>query len=1335
MHLPSDHNKMFLGFMEFFRKFLSSFLISILVFFQSFFYLPFVYAQEATPSAAETTGPSPSSTSPEALPTPAPSPLPDQLSVSEASSSSEIITSEPVAISSATLATPLWTGISGTYTTEVLRVGVTYHFPSNEKVSLTFSKLPEGSGTVTVREHEAYHFELTSSMENGTFEFDLTLPTDAPKKQVLSSEDGQDYEEVSNETVVYSDVITIKGIAHLTHFIVANSLADFNHVVINEIVSNTTGGEWVELYNPTSNSIDLSAWDLMQLTNPSTTPSEAPFVVNGLTGTIEPNSFLVFTASELLNNTGDWIGLYNDGGELIDQVSFGNVTDPSYNQNTVDNPPAEESSGRIIDGGPSFQTFASPTRGLSNGTMLNTLYVDDNWTSPDNDGGHTWGFDAFSSIQDAINFASSGSTINVEPGTYDEALVVNKSLALLGSGIDGASLATINYTGCDYTVSIMASNVTVSGFDIANDCGETNIYIGSSLDNVNITDNIIRDGYEGIYTNGSTNTIIQNNEIKINIYGIYLTGNISGSQVTDNNIHDNEEGISANGATFSEFSITNNQVVDNNDGYGVYFGQVQNSSSTLTIANNNISGNSNGGIYMNSVINSTLNIQDNSAISNNGQYGIYLGSAIGSTVTISGNTIQNNTSSGLYLSGTLAQVSNSTVSISGNTISSNGGDGIYADVITNSTFSILNNTQISGNGGNGVYICADGYCADGSTITISGNTVDGNTSQGVYLYDVRDTSTVGISNNTISSSGETGIYLDSAVTNTTISGNSIENNGLSSPFTGIVVNNASGNKANNNTISGNGSIEAANNDGVNAFNATLNWWGSASAADIFNKISGLVTFSPWYTDAARITTATLKTGKAIASFNFASPSVVGAVNESTRTVTLYVPNGTDVTSLVPTIEISQGATIYPSSGDTQGFTNPVTYTVTAEDTSTREYVVTVNVITANQTVPNSSGNATLNNTNPQVVIASLIQDIIMSITSGTTNPTINFSALISGGTGTIPKTTINSTLSNIVIPASTTVTSADTSWNGVLAAPTITTVSLPQTSGQTKTLGTAIEVGFSSSKLSFDKGVRLVVTGEAGKRAGYSRPGTDFTEITATCAADNQTTGDALATDGDCKIDVGADLVIWTKHFTKFATYTQSATPAQSSTGSQALSAASPPSCGDSKPGSAPKLLSAVASTNSVTLTWDKASGSVSYYLVNYSRTAGKFEYGNPNVGGQDATSYTVGGLSGGTTYYFKLRAGNGCAPGDYSNEISATPGGGFISTPAVGFAAGVLGAKTDTLSQTPVSEVSGVETEQRSQTETQINGGPQVSRSGFVNFFTNFLGAIFSFIAKLLGR
>ena len=129
--------------------------------------------------------------------------------------------------------------------------------------------------------------------------------------------------------------------------------------------------------------------------------------------------------------------------------------------------------------------------------------------------------------------------------------------------------------------------------------------------------------------------------------------------------------------------------------------------------------------------------------------------------------------------------------------------------------------------------------------------------------------------------------------------------------------------------------------------------------------------------------------------------------------------------------------------------------------------------------------------------------------------------------------------------------------------------------------------------------------------------------------------------------------------------------------------------CNDGKPGSAPTLLSASAGTNSVTLTWSKALDPATYYLATYSTISGSQQYGNPNVGGHDTTSYTVRGLSGGITYYFKVRAGNGCMPGDFSNELPATPGGGFISGPAQGFAPGAPGVPGVTAEGKPLFDIS----------------------------------------------
>jgi hypothetical protein len=146
-------------------------------------------------------------------------------------------------------------------------------------------------------------------------------------------------------------------------------------------------------------------------------------------------------------------------------------------------------------------------------------------------------------------------------------------------------------------------------------------------------------------------------------------------------------------------------------------------------------------------------------------------------------------------------------------------------------------------------------------------------------------------------------------------------------------------------------------------------------------------------------------------------------------------------------------------------------------------------------------------------------------------------------------------------------------------------------------------------------------------------------------------------------------------------TPTPSATPAPSdnsgnsgsSNGSSGSSDGSPV-CNDTKPSLSPKLISAVSKkANQVTLTWTKAGNPVSYYLVTYGLSSSANQYGNPNVGGANTTSYTVAGLSGNVTYYFRVRAGNGCKPGDFSNVLAVKANGQSISTPAIGFKPAIL--------------------------------------------------------------
>lgn len=60
---------------------------------------------------------------------------------------------------------------------------------------------------------------------------------------------------------------------------------------------------------------------------------------------------------------------------------------------------------------------------------------------------------------------------------------------------------------------------------------------------------------------------------------------------------------------------------------------------------------------------------------------------------------------------------------------------------------------------------------------------------------------------------------------------------------------------------------------------------------------------------------------------------------ATSTYTLTIPPGTDLTAIKFVFTLPVGATSKPNSGSIQDFTNPVTYTITAEDGSTQTFTV------------------------------------------------------------------------------------------------------------------------------------------------------------------------------------------------------------------------------------------------------------------------------------------------------------------------------------------------------------------------------------------------------------
>jgi len=111
--------------------------------------------------------------------------------------------------------------------------------------------------------------------------------------------------------------------------------------------------------------------------------------------------------------------------------------------------------------------------------------------------------------------------------------------------------------------------------------------------------------------------------------------------------------------------------------------------------------------------------------------------------------------------------------------------------------------------------------------------------------------------------------------------------------------------------------------------------------------------------------------------SFDIPELVSAasIDNLLHTVMGTVPYGTNVTTLVPTIDVSAGASISPASDVARDFSSSLSYTVTAEDgTTTQDWLVTIQALPNTETditefsFAEETGASTINRTDHTIVI-------------------------------------------------------------------------------------------------------------------------------------------------------------------------------------------------------------------------------------------------------------------------------------------------------------------------------------------------------------------------------
>ena len=132
----------------------------------------------------------------------------------------------------------------------------------------------------------------------------------------------------------------------------------------------------------------------------------------------------------------------------------------------------------------------------NNNTVKSIIYVDD-------DGGAD-----YTKIQDAIDNATSGDTIIVYNGTYNENIIVNKKLDIIGSG--DSNIIGVDEIEGKPVVLIEVNEVILSKFKIQGFFD--GIYL-SGVNDCQITYNHIINNERGIYLIESFDNVISNNLI------------------------------------------------------------------------------------------------------------------------------------------------------------------------------------------------------------------------------------------------------------------------------------------------------------------------------------------------------------------------------------------------------------------------------------------------------------------------------------------------------------------------------------------------------------------------------------------------------------------------------------------------------------------------------------------------------------------------------------------------------------------------------------------------------------------------------------------------------
>ena len=767
-------------------------------------------------------------------------------------------------------------------------------------------------------------------------------------------------------------------------------------------------------------------------------------------------------------------------------------------------------------------------------------------------------------IQDAVTAAQNGDTINVGIGTFNPTgeISLSKSIKIIGAGQSQTIINISNFDG--YGFGISADNVTLEGFTLQSDASVNKQYPIHAFSTPGVSGLTIKDvavvgSYRtGIDLNGLVGTyqnLIENVTIIGADYGFGLA--LSGSQgVTIRNI------VTTSNAWGDIGIYPSDQVTRETKGI-LFQGNLNLSDGTGAI---NLQ--PNGASPTDNITFSTLNSSD--FLYNSGA-DVIVPSEFNSVVYAlrRGDGLEN------YL---LTPKSNS-ISLADSLVSSSLFGYLTIQNLNSGNYYVEPGMKIqdainAAQTGDTINVMLGNYTESliiNKPVTLIGEgmpEITGNSSQSYIVKITSNNVTLngfeinGFGNKTGDNSLNYGIWADSS-NNLNIE-NSIVKNIWSSASNGIEIDNSLNTQIFNNTISSfqkrgikyvdsngtlyNNEIIGDNIDGTNRVQNLVNLWGGSSVEIYNNKLHNALT-----------TPNTVPT--------WSSPAIFISSYGGNGNSYAYIHNnqiydsdlGVDITSVYASSDNSS-ATIINNNFSNLG--EAVNFELPTGSATINKNIFNIN----NQQNINYTGSSSLDATNNYwgTNNESLINESIygnVSYAPWYTNENmtrLSFGAPVNDSNGTrvvkinkgLNLTNANSNIT-VSIPAGLNISSDDNSWDGTISSLIVNTTSAhkPSRGGYTSTISKVVNVGFTGAKLILSKTVNITLPGEAGKLASYSTDGKTFTSI-GKCNGTIILHPELLPAEGDCYYSDGSDMIILTKHFTEFVTYTETKNAPAASGGS-----------------------------------------------------------------------------------------------------------------------------------------------------------------------------------------